>query len=136
MFPHFTCTRYPTTFKSPLLLMISQPYPIAVPLHVMNHYFFLLLSWFSFFSFLGLCLLIIWLWYVFIILGVHEASWICILMLIIKFRKFWAIISSNTLSFLSLLFFYKCISLCIYLILHRSQRHSSLVFHLFSLFFK
>lgn len=128
---------HPTTFKPPLLLMICQPYPIAVPFHVMNHYFFLLLSWFSFLSFFCLCLPIIWLRYVFIILGVHEASWICTLMLIIKLRKFWAIISSNTLSsFLSLLFFYKCISLCIYLIFHRSQRHSSLFFHLFSLFFK
>lgn len=136
MFPHFICTRYPTTFKPPLFLKISQPYPIVVPLHVMNHYFFFLLSWFCF-SLFGLCPLIIWLWYVFIILGIHEASWICTLMLIIKFRKFWAIISSNTFSsFLSLLFFYKCISLCRYLIFHRSQRHSSLFFHLFSLFFK
>lgn len=42
---------HPTTFKPPLLPMISQPYSIAVPLHVMNHYFFLLLSWFSFFFF-------------------------------------------------------------------------------------
>lgn len=127
---------HPTTFKPPLLPMISQPYSIAVPLHVMNHYFFLLLSWFSFFFFFCLCLPTICLWYVFIILGVHEASWICTLMLI-KFRKFWAIISSNTLSsFLSLLFFYKFISLCIYVIFHRSQRHSSLFFHLFSLFFK
>lgn len=53
--------------------------------------------------------------FLFILLGVFQDSWMCKLMLFIKFGKFLAILYSNILSALSvsLLFFWDCHMMCV-----------------------